>query len=58
MSLMTSLISWGKFDDGGPDIRSLLKEGRIGYKLGVRVIFSTMFSDFNDGADLGKCFLD
>ena len=24
MSLMTSLISWGKFDVGGTDIRSLL----------------------------------
>ena len=24
MSLMTSLISWGKLDMGGPDIRSLL----------------------------------
>ena len=24
ISLITSLISWGKFDVGGPDIRSLL----------------------------------
>lgn len=29
MSLITSLISWGKFDVGGPDIRSLLKENRV-----------------------------
>ena len=52
MSLMDSLISWGKLDGSVLDIRSLVEKNWIDEKLEVRIIFSTVFGQSDCSSDL------
>ena len=57
ISLIASLISWAKFDLGGPDIRSLLLEDWVNKKLEIRIIFSAILCESDCFSDLRESFV-
>ena len=57
ISLMISLISWGKSREGWSDMGSLFEENWINNELEIGIILSTVLGQSDSVSDLGQDFV-